>query len=99
MEFAQVPVTIVTQPVDCTVHVDEDATYSVVTSGSVKSYQWYKSKDGGKVWQKLYCTGARTSNLSIPVKKYMNNYLIYCVITDVNGNEYYTEPVKIIITK
>ena len=87
------------QPQSCSVKAGDNAVFTVTTSGNVKSYQWYKSKDNGKNWTKTYYTGSKTSSVTVPVEKYMNNYLFYCVITDADGNQYSTETAKITIVK
>lgn len=47
------PVTITTQPASQTVCVGANATFSVVAAGSLPSYQWQLSTDGGTTWNNI----------------------------------------------
>ena len=90
---------IKTQPKDCSAKVGDTIAFTVEVAGSAKSYVWYRSKDGGKTWGKVYYDGYRTNSITVPVEKYMNNYLFYCVITDTNGEKYETDKAKITLKK
>ena len=95
MNLNQTAVSIKKEPEDCTVSVGETAVFSVIASGNIKSYQWYKSNNSGQTWNKTFLTGAKTDTLSLTAAKYMDGYMVYCVITDVDNNQYSTQTAKV----
>ena len=99
MALVKATVVITVNPEDCSAKVGESVVFSTEASGNVKKYQWYRSKDGGKTWGKVYYTGRATKTMTVPVEKYMNGYLFYCELTDGDGNQYNTEVAKLTIIK
>ncbi len=85
------------QPQDTSCKAGGIATFEIEVSGEPKSYQWYKSTDGGKNWTKTYYDGARTPKLRIEAAKYMNGYLFKCILTDFDCNEIESDPAKVYI--
>lgn len=95
---AVVGVSISEEPADCAVKAGENAVFMVQATGNIVKYQWYKSSDGGKTWKKTYYTGYKTNQMTVPTEKYMDNMLVYCVITDAEGNQFSSRAAKITIT-
>ena len=73
--------------------------FSVEVSGKVKSYQWYRSKDGGKNYAKVFYTGRSTKKMTVPVDKNMNGYLFYCELTLEDGSKLRTDSAKLTLIK
>ena len=74
------------QPVNATVCAGDNTGFSITTSGTVISYQWQESINGGGTWNNItnggIYAGASTANLSLTgVTGTMNNYQYRCVVT------------------
>ena len=71
------------QPQNATVEVASSVTFSVTATISPedgpKTYQWFRSTDGGYSFAVL--TGATTNNLTFTALAYMSGYKYRCVIT------------------
>ena len=92
-------VTIKINPKDRKVKAGADAIFTVTATGDIKSYQWYRSKDGGKNFSKVFHPGYKTTSMTVPTKSNMNGYQFYCEITDSNGNKYNSRVAKLTVTK
>ena len=78
--------TVSTNPSNQSVCANGNAAFSVVASGSVASYQWQLSTDGGATWNNVNNGGvysnATTATLNITgVTSGLNNYSYRCLIT------------------
>lgn len=90
------PAAIMAQPVDCSGKVGETAQFSISAMGYKLNYRWYYSKDLGNTWNTCQYNGYRTSTLQFPIAAYQFNYQFKCKITDNQGNEVWTDAVKLI---
>ena len=84
---------ILTQPADVTVASGKNATFTVGTTGDVKSYQWQVSKDGGKTWSNVNTTtdpSAKTAEFTFKTKATLSGYQYRCKVTYTNGTTIYT---------
>ena len=95
--ITKAPIIIIKQPQNFIKEKDENAVFNIEIKGSIKSYQWYKSIDGGDNWAKTYFDGATTSSLSVPVQAYMNGYLFKCIIVGQNDERVESDSAAIII--
>lgn len=68
-----------------------------IDTTNVKKYQWYRSKDGGETWKKIYYPGRSTDEITIPMKGNLDGSLFRCELTGIDGNVYYSRPVDITI--
>lgn len=75
---------ITSQPKNVTVKQGKTATFSVKTSGSGLSYQWYYKKAGASGWSKW--NGHTTATTSAAANASWNGMKVYCVVKDSNGN-------------
>ncbi|MBK7432441.1 MAG: M36 family metallopeptidase [Chitinophagaceae bacterium] len=78
--------TITSQPANSTVCAGANTSFGVVISGTVTSYQWQESTNGGGTWNNItnggIYGGATTATLSLTgVLGSMNNYQYRCFIT------------------
>lgn len=78
--------TITSQPASQTVCAGATTSFSVTISGTVISYQWQESTNGGGTWNNItnggVYSGATTSTLTLTgVTAVMNNYQYRCVVT------------------
>ncbi|MEI6766377.1 MAG: hypothetical protein WCM76_12100 [Bacteroidota bacterium] len=78
---------ITTQPINDEIFAGGFATYTVAaTSGSVISYQWQVSDNGGSNWQNtngIIYNGITTTTLSLPGATVgMNGYLYHCIVSN-----------------
>lgn len=74
-----VPVSITTQPASVAVCHGVNHTFTIATSGTVSSYQWQISIDGGTTWANL--SGATTTSFAITAAVAQNGYRFRCVVT------------------
>lgn len=79
------------QPENISAYVGDKAVFSVDVGGTVKSYQWYYSKNGKK-WSKCKYASAKSAVLEVPVKQSLIGYSFKCVIKDKSGKKLTTEP-------
>ena len=85
--------TITSQPTNQTVTMEENATFSVATSGPTSGFQWQVSQDGGSSWSNVvagdhYATPT-TNTLTINnVPLEMNGYRFRCKISGDCGYQY-----------
>ncbi len=76
------PVVFTTQPVNKTTCNGDNATFTVAATGTIQTYQWQVSTDGGTVWTNI--TGANTATYTASnVQTAMNNYKYRCAISSV----------------
>ena len=88
---------ILSQPESVTVKAGEKAVVSVNAYGEGLTYTWYYSDNGGA---KYYVTTAFTGDTYyVPMTAARDGRLLYCVITDANGNSVTTEVVTINMAK
>ena len=69
------PITVTTQPASQTICSGANATFSIVATGNLLSYQWQLSTDGGTTWNNI--AGATSASLTVPA-----------VTTTMSGNRY-----------
>ena len=90
------PLTITSQPVDCSCQTGETAAFSVGASGDGLKYQWQVFKNG--YWTNCSVNdGAKTSTLTLEAKASRNGTLYHCVVTDSRGNSATTISVALIV--
>ena len=76
------PIVFTTQPVNKTTCIGNNATFTVAATGTIQTYQWQVSTDGGTVWTDI--AGANTASYTaLNVQTTMNNYKYRCVISSV----------------
>ncbi len=78
--------TITSQPSNVTLCAGANTSFAVVISGTVISYQWQESINGGTTWNNItnggVYSGAATGTLTLTgVLASMNNYQYRCVVT------------------
>ena len=79
------PTTITAQPANVSSCEGSGATFSVTTSGSVISYQWQISTDGGSTWNNI--AGATASSYTLASLATTQSGTRYrCIVTGVCGN-------------
>lgn len=74
-----VPVSITTQPASASLCDGASHTISLVTTGTVISYQWQLSTNGGSTWTNL--AGATSSSFGLTAYTGQNGYQFRCVVT------------------
>ena len=79
-----VPVSITAQPVDATVCEGTNTGFTISTTGSVSSYQWQISTDGGLTYSAISGTGNPSYNLSSVVPGQTGNRF-RCIVTGACG--------------
>ncbi len=77
---------IVTQPVDVMAHTGEKAKFTVQTSGTVKSFQWYYRTSETAKWKKV--SKATKATLTVTAKPANNGYQYRCEVKNANGKLY-----------
>jgi extracellular elastinolytic metalloproteinase len=79
------PTNITSQPTDVTTCSESNATFTITTSGTILSYQWQISTDGGTTWNNI--AGANASSYSlVSLVTAQNGLRFRCVVTGVCGN-------------
>lgn len=79
------PVSITSQPSNCSGFVGDIATFTIVAAGDNLSYQWQVFKDGA--WTNCSINdGAKTNTLSFEIKANANGNKYHCIVTDGYGN-------------
>ncbi|MCX6317835.1 MAG: M36 family metallopeptidase [Bacteroidetes bacterium] len=74
-----VPVSITAQPAGAALCNGDGYTFNVNTTGTVASYQWQFSTDGGATYTNI--AGATTSSYALTAATGQNNYRFRCVVT------------------
>lgn len=74
-----VPVSITAQPVNATLCHGVAHTLSVTTTGTVSSYQWQLSTDGGTTYTNI--AGATAASFALTAATGQNGYRFRCVVT------------------
>ncbi len=91
---------ISSDPSNETVTAGTKAKFTVVTSGSVQSYQWQVSKDGGSTWKNVSTSSyasAATATFRFTAKATMNGYYYRCKVTFTNGDILYSKAAKLTV--
>ena len=83
---------ITAQPVDAEISIGQRVPVAVVAEGDSLTYQWYY-KDAGM--KDFGVSVNKTSAYSYTMQSYMHNRQLYCVITDMYGNQVTTDVVTI----
>ena len=95
-----VSVKITEQPQDVTVAPGENAVFTVKASGSVKSYRWQQSKDGGKTWVYLTLKNyPAKSTLTMVGKEEFNGRLLRAVITGADNSKVISDAVMLTVAE
>ncbi len=84
---------ILSDPVSVTVTAPDSAAFSVSTQGSVVTYQWQVSKNGGSTWKYINAEiypSAATAELAFTTKLTMNGYLYRCRVKFADGTALYS---------
>jgi extracellular elastinolytic metalloproteinase len=74
-----VPVSITGQPIGAALCNGASYSFSVTTTGTVSSYQWQFSTDGGATYTNI--PGATGANYALTAATGQNNYRFRCVVT------------------
>ena len=90
-------ISIKTQPKSATVAVNSTAKFTVKATGDNLKYQWQYSKDNGENWMNLNNTSSTTDTLNLVAAANRNNFLVRCVIKDVNGFTVVSKAAKLTI--
>ena len=92
-EFATLIVGIkfTAQPADQTVYMNEDALFSVETTGVGLSYQWQYRKNEESGWMSTTLPGAKTNILTVTAVEARYGYQYRCRVTDANGAIQYSD--------
>ncbi len=81
------PVTITSQPEDCTGPIGTAASFTVTAEGTGLTYQWqYKSRKDGK-WYSAKAEGANSPTMSIEVTAARDGMEFRCRVRDAGGGE------------
>jgi len=83
---------ITRQPVDVAVPMGTNAVVDFDVTGTGLTYQWYIKNAGGTAFSKSSTTAA---SYTTTMNKTRHNREIYCVVTDVMGNQVITDTVTI----
>ena len=89
------PGKIESDPADVTAPVGGTASFTVVASGDVVSYQWQVSENGTD-WAN--CEGA-AATLELTAAESMDGYQYRCVVTDVNGDSVISNPATLTVAQ
>ena len=89
-------ITITKQPENVTCNVGATVSLSLTATG-VTAYQWQFSSDGGNTWSKLYWDGATTDTMTFTANETRMANLYRCMLTDADGNEVYTNVVRVYV--
>ena len=65
-KIAKSNIEIVTHPINVTAIVNENVTFTVKTTGNIRSYQWQYARKGSTNWSNTTMEGATTDTLTIP---------------------------------
>ena len=84
------PVVFTTQPVNVTCAVGSVATFTV-TAQNVYSYQWQYMSPSMTNWKNTTAAGNQTATLNVTVKSNNNGYKYRCVVTGLDGVEYFSD--------
>lgn len=79
------PANITSQPTDVTTCSESSASFTVTTSGTVLSYQWQISTDGGATWNNIAGANAASYSL-VSLVTAQNGLRFRCIVTGVCGN-------------
>ncbi|TBR18248.1 MAG: T9SS type A sorting domain-containing protein [Chitinophagaceae bacterium] len=74
------PIVISSHPVNTTVCSGGNAVFSVTATGTIQTYQWQVSTDGGLTWSNV-ANATASSYTATNVQTTMNNYRYRCVIS------------------
>ena len=86
------------QPSAITLTQGNSASFTVGASGTVSSYQWQVSKNGGTTWKNINVTSypsAKTASLSFTTKGGMDGYLYRCRVKFSDGLVLYSNAVAL----
>jgi len=90
-------VDILSQPENAFVNeLGEKATISVEAAGTGLTYQWYYKNAGTS---KFFASSNKTSTYSVTVTERVKNRLVYCLVTDVYGNQTTSDTAGIYISE
>lgn len=87
-------VNIIAMPEDYSGSVGETATFTV-TAENVASYQWQWKYITGHDWGNTTAAGNKTNSISVEITETRLTYEYRCKMTDSNGIDVYTSPVRI----
>ena len=87
---------ILTQPTDAHAAMGEDYCVTVEAEGDQVTYRWYFRNAGSDQW---YQSGVRDNTYDDVMTKARANRDVYCVVTDMFGNQVTTEIVTLVLEK
>ncbi len=97
---ASMPGKIESNPADVTAPVGGTASFTVVASGDVVSYQWqYKTPAGAWKNSSSKTAGYNTDTLTVEATAARNGYQYRCVVTDQDGNTVISEPAALTVAQ
>ena len=93
VSVAELSFTITNQPTNQTIIMEENATFTIETSGTTTGYQWQVSQDQGSSWSNIsageHYSNPTTNTLSISnVPLEMNGYCYRCAVSGTCGLQY-----------
>ena len=93
VSVAELSFTITTQPTNQTIIMEENATFTIETSGTTTGYQWQVSQDQGSSWSNIsigeHYSNPTTNTLNISnVPLEMNGYRYRCAVGGTCGLQY-----------
>ncbi|MBQ8974719.1 MAG: immunoglobulin domain-containing protein, partial [Oscillospiraceae bacterium] len=91
---------ITTQPTDVTAAAGEEASISVVATGSGLTYVWKYLKPDSTSWYNVgtSITGSRDATMTFEAAAKYNGYKYKCVVTDANGNRIVSDEVTLTVS-
>ena len=88
--------TIVTQPTDVSAAIGENFCVTVEAHGEGLTYTWYFKNAGSKTWNK---SGVKDNTYDDVMTKARAGRVVYCIITDILGNQVTTDAVTLNLIK
>ena len=87
---------ITAQPQDAEAYANDEAVFTVGTSGEVKSYQWQFSKNGSTWYNYSGLYGGRSDTLTVKAGSY-SKYAYRCEVSFADGSSEISETAKVVI--
>lgn len=96
---AEAAVAFTSHPQAETVKLGNRAAFTIEADGEIKNYLWqYQITPGGAWWNcSQYTKGYNTPTLNVIAAEKRQGFLYRCLITDSNGNRYYSNTAKLTV--